>query len=79
MTNILIMHPTDFEGATSVMADVISRTFPAPHVKGDGHAKRQISAMEQNRSRDHQHNALIMVMFKKVRQFRDRQADFRNR
>jgi hypothetical protein len=80
-TTILTTHPTDFEGASSVMANVISRIFPAVNNPHDGRAKRQISAFEQNeeRNRNHQHDALTRVMYKKVRQYRDRQAEFRNR
>jgi hypothetical protein len=65
MMDILITHPTDFEGASSVIADdILLRTFPAPHVHGDGRAKRQISAMEHNHSCDHQNDALTKVIFK---------------
>jgi hypothetical protein len=80
-TNILTTHPTDFEGASAVMASAISRLFPAGNPPNDGRAKRQISAFEHNdeRGRNHQHDALTRVMFKKVRQYRDRQAEFRNR
>jgi hypothetical protein len=81
LTNILTTHPTDFEGASSVMANAISRIFPAGNTPNDGRAKRQISAFEQNeeRNRNHQHDALTRVMYKRVRQYHDRQAEFRNR
>jgi hypothetical protein len=80
-TNILTTHRTDFEGASSVMANAISRLFPAGNAPNDGRAKRQISAFEQNeeRSRNHQHDALTRVMYKRVKQYHDRQAEFRNR
>jgi hypothetical protein len=67
-TTILTTHPTDFEGASSVMANVISHIFPAVKNPHDGRAERQISAFEQNeeRNRNHQHDALTRVMFKKV-------------
>jgi hypothetical protein len=80
-TTILTMHPTDFEGASSVMANVISHIFPAVNTPSDGRAKHQISALEHNegRGRNHSHDALTRVMYRRVRQFRDRQAEFRNR
>jgi hypothetical protein len=80
-TTILTMHPTDFEGASSVMPNVISHIFPAVNTPSDGRAKHQISALEHNegRGRNHSHDALTRVMYRRVRQFRDRQAEFRNR